>query len=243
MRFLPPLLVLLAATPEPGQGWLGIGLESGAGCIRALLVLPDGPAAKGGLREGECVTHVGSERVSSISDMQDAVAALRPGVATTLSLADGRTITVVPMRRSRAAESSFCRYRAKARPRVYVTLLEGDGGGEAVDGVFSVGELRRRFGAHGHARIIFGNSCSDGPSQFRMEQQPEENKIVPDDAQVQFGYDAPGPRHYVFWPGDAIDGGSATVDLGWACVLRDGGTVAWLPDGGQSCPMSTAPEE
>ena len=73
---------------------MGIGLEDGEGCVRALLVLPDGPAAQAGLRQGECVTHVGAEKVSRIDEMQDAVAASRPGVATTLSLADGRTLTV-----------------------------------------------------------------------------------------------------------------------------------------------------
>jgi hypothetical protein len=239
-----PVLFLLAVTPEVQQSFLGIGLGQGDGCVTALLVLPDGPAAQAGLREGECVARVGAETVSRIEEMQAAAAASRPGVATTLTLADGKTLTVVPVPRSNVVERRFCRYRAKVRPRVYVTLLEGDGGGDTLDGVFSVGALRERFGAKGHAQVIFGNSCSDGPTEFRVEPQPSEDMLVPDDAQVQFGYDAPGPRHYIFFSlDDSPDGGVVRRDSGWRCRQRDGKEVPWVPDGGQPCPVLIVPDE
>jgi len=238
------LLVLLAVTPDARQSFLAISLDQGEDCVRALLVLPDGPAAKAGLREGECVTHVGAKRVSRIEEMQDAVAASRPGEATTLSLVDGRTLTVVPVARTAVLEHEMCRYRAKGRPRLSVTLLEGEGGGDTLDGHYSIGDLRKRFGAKGHAQIILGSSCSDGSIEPRVESQPSEDARVPDGATVRFGYDAPGPRHYIvsLWDGSS-DGGSTRLDLGWSCRRRDGGTVAWLPDGGVPCPVLTVPDE
>jgi hypothetical protein len=235
-----PLLFLLAATPEAGQGFLGIGLEQGDGCVTALLVLPDGPAAQARLREGDCVTRVGAQKVSRIEELQAAVAKSAPGASTTLSLADGRILTVVPVERSKVVEGSLCQYRAKVRPRIYVALLEGDGGSATLDGDFSIGDLRERFGAKGHARVIFGSSCTDGPTEFRMEPQPSEDMRVPDGAQVQFGYDAPGPRGHIFW---SLDGGFGERDPVWTCLQRDGREVPWAPDGGQPCPVLTVPDK
>ena len=125
-----------------------------------------------------------------------------------------------------------------------MTLLEGEGGGDTLDGHYSIGDLRKRFGAKGHAQIIFGSSCSDGPTEFRVESQLSEDMGVPDGATVQFGYDAPGPRHYIFYPSDrSSDGGIGRLDMGWSCRQGDGGTAAWLPDGGQPCPVLTVPDE
>jgi hypothetical protein len=109
-------------------------------------------------------------------------------------------------------------------------------------GIFSVGELRARFAARGHVRVIFSNSCSDEPTAFRMKERASEDMLVPDDAHVQFGYDAPGPRYY-FPLDQTSDGGVTSFDRASFCQLRDGGIVAWLPDGGQPCPVLTAPDE
>jgi hypothetical protein len=235
-----PVLLLFAATPDARQGFLGVALEQGDGCVRAVLVLPNGPAAQAGLGEGDCITRVGAVRVSRIEEVQAAVAASGPEVRTTLSLMDGRTLAVVPVQRSNDMESRLCRYRAEVLPRVHVTLLEGDGGNATLDGDFSIGDLRKRFRANGHARVIFGKSCSDGPSEFRMELQPSEDTRVPDDALVQFGYDAPGPRRYIYW---SLDGGMRERDPAFTCLQRDGGEVPWESDGGQPCPVLTVPDE
>lgn len=235
MRLALSLLLLLAMTPEAGQGFLGIGLEQGDGCVTALLVDPEGPATQAGLRERDCVSRVGAEKVSRIEEMLAAIAASKPGLATTLSLTDGRTLTVVPVPRSTTVESRFCRYRAQVRPHIQVVLLERDGSRVSLDGVFAIRDLRNRFDAKEHARIIFGSSCSDAPHEFRMELQPGEEFRVPDDAQVQFGYDAPGPRQYISLEDGGIIAGS--------CLQADGGEVIWKPDAGQPCPVLTVPAE
>jgi Do/DeqQ family serine protease len=65
-------------------------------------VLQDGPAARAGIQPGDVITHVGSTPIHQVNELLAAVAALKPGVATELTVQrrDSRLrITVVPARR------------------------------------------------------------------------------------------------------------------------------------------------
>ncbi len=74
-----------ALTPEIAES-LQIGNRQG---VLITGVLQDGPASKGGLRPGDVVVLVANQPVTSVSQLLDAVAALPPGQAATVTVLRG----------------------------------------------------------------------------------------------------------------------------------------------------------
>ncbi|MDQ7743445.1 trypsin-like peptidase domain-containing protein [Hydrogenophaga pseudoflava] len=97
------------------RGWIGVepqdltpelaesfSISSGTGVI-ITGVLQNGPAAQAGVRPGDVVTQVGDKPVSNVSQLLSAVAALTPGVPSSLEIArkDGKKrIQITPGKRN-----------------------------------------------------------------------------------------------------------------------------------------------
>lgn len=95
--------------PAPQRGYLGLTVRETDGGVVVERVLPDGPAAKAGVREGEAVTSVGDLRIRNLEDLD---AALRPAtVGRTLAIglrsdAGTRSVLVTLGKRPDAAEAA-----------------------------------------------------------------------------------------------------------------------------------------
>ncbi|NHN88308.1 S1C family serine protease [Acetobacter conturbans] len=76
-----PVVEVLRTSGHIDRGWLGVTLEDeeGQDGARVVDVDRDGPAQKGGLRKGDFVTTVGTERVANARTLIRIVAATRPG--------------------------------------------------------------------------------------------------------------------------------------------------------------------
>lgn len=83
-----PVVEALRANGRIDRGWLGVTLEDEDGRDGARVVDLDrgGPADKGGVRKGDFVTNVGSERVESARTLIRAVAAAHPGTVLPLTV-------------------------------------------------------------------------------------------------------------------------------------------------------------
>jgi len=85
-------------TPLAGDGYVGIQLaETDAGLVVHLLV-PNGPADKAGLQQGDLIFKIDRQRVSSIADAITLISATRPGTTLPITvIRDGtqQTFTLV----------------------------------------------------------------------------------------------------------------------------------------------------
>jgi serine protease Do len=98
-----PVVETLRRDGRVERGWLGVQVqdvmaEETRAPRRAVLVAGverAGPAARGGLRQGDLVTAINGERVDSSRGLVRAIAAVPPGQTVRLSLLrDGRTVEV-----------------------------------------------------------------------------------------------------------------------------------------------------
>jgi S1-C subfamily serine protease len=81
-------------SPQADFGWLGAAVaDDGDGALVAEVV-PGGPAEDAGLQQGDVVTAIDGQPVSSAEDLVNAIAGHEPGDQVTLELADGRTVEV-----------------------------------------------------------------------------------------------------------------------------------------------------
>jgi putative serine protease PepD len=84
----------LIASGKVEHAFLGVRLADDEGA-RVAAVVPNGPAADGGLRVGDRVVRAGGERVSSASDLRRIIDAHDPGDELDLRVVrNGRTVTV-----------------------------------------------------------------------------------------------------------------------------------------------------
>jgi serine protease Do len=67
------------------------------GCVGVLAVQPDSPAWQAGLRTGECISHVGEERVSTPAAFKRAVERAGNGPVALRTASEKRTVFVEPM--------------------------------------------------------------------------------------------------------------------------------------------------
>jgi S1-C subfamily serine protease len=77
----------------PGRPWLGIIAQERGGRVIVTGLADDGPAAKAGVREGDLIIGVGTDRVRGLADLYRKIWALgEPGVPVPLSLLHGSSI-------------------------------------------------------------------------------------------------------------------------------------------------------
>jgi thiol-disulfide isomerase/thioredoxin len=88
-----------AAAPAPAPGYLGVQLAPAGAGLRIASVLPEGPAAAAGLREGDVIVGMRGGPPGSVTSFIAAVRAAGPGVRLPLQLErGGQRITVeVPL--------------------------------------------------------------------------------------------------------------------------------------------------
>ncbi len=73
-----PFAAMDEATPTPKLGVSAEDRADGAG-VRVLSVKPGSPAASAGIREGDVITRVGDDKVSSVDELQMAVRSHKSG--------------------------------------------------------------------------------------------------------------------------------------------------------------------
>src|SRR5258706_7231840 len=96
--------LLSVASVALSAPWFALSVAGGRpGCVEVKWVQPDGPAGYAGLHDGDCVAQVDGKTVSTSDDLVKALGETRPSRATTLSLSNGRTVQVVPTKRTREA--------------------------------------------------------------------------------------------------------------------------------------------
>jgi membrane-associated protease RseP (regulator of RpoE activity) len=74
MKFLAPLLGLKPNFDVRPRGFLGIEGESGKACFTVLMVVPDSPADKAGIKKGDKIRSVGGKNVELLREIQEALA-------------------------------------------------------------------------------------------------------------------------------------------------------------------------
>ena len=124
---LPPELrtVLDALGADLLLGIVAIDTGIGAGVVA---VLPGSPAQRAGLAEGDLITAIGAAPVTSGAELRDAIEALAPGTAYTLTASRGGVPGLLDLEREAASEGNA--WRAELlRLIALVVMLEGAPGG------------------------------------------------------------------------------------------------------------------
>ena len=95
LAFFPPLSIGIRAQGSPGpRPRLGVSVEESEGGVSVVSVQDATPASKAGLRAGDRIVSLGSAGISSIDDLERALAGVVPGSSVTLRLVrNGRTLT------------------------------------------------------------------------------------------------------------------------------------------------------
>lgn len=81
-------------SPLRRRGWFGLQPSNHPAGALVAAVVPDAPAARAGLRPGDVVSALDGAPVASARALREALAAKRFGDVVTLSLADGRAVTL-----------------------------------------------------------------------------------------------------------------------------------------------------
>ncbi len=102
-------------------GIVAVDTGIGAGVVA---VLPGSPAERAGLAEGDLITAIGAEPIESGAQLRDAIEALSPGTAYTLTASRGGVPGLLDLEREAASEGDA--WRAELlRLIALVVLLEG----------------------------------------------------------------------------------------------------------------------
>ncbi len=114
---------------EVTRGWLGVsiqpvtedmasalGLKSRKGALIGD-VLPDGPAAKAGMKRGDVITKIANNEIDDVNDLLNRVAALRPGTTVEVTVhRDGKSRGLKTKIEKREAEKSATSRGADPEP-------------------------------------------------------------------------------------------------------------------------------
>lgn len=128
VRLVPAAQVDAFLAEMAGEAHVGVGLrellsldaDERTGLLTVVTPVPDGPAARAGVRTGDVIQSIGGVRADTM-DLARAMAALRgpEGSRVEVSIRRGRDIEAVSLRRE----------RVEPPPPVTVRLRSGDGGG------------------------------------------------------------------------------------------------------------------
>ncbi len=98
-----------ATAPEPARGYLGVSVRESERGVVVDQVLPDGPAAGAGVREGDVVTSIDEQRVDALADLDGALRGAPAGRKVVLGLrgdAGTRSVSLTLGRRPAEARAS-----------------------------------------------------------------------------------------------------------------------------------------
>jgi len=193
--------------------WFALSIAGGRpGCVEVKWVQPDGPAGHAGLHDGDCIVQVDGKTVSTSDDLIKALGETRPNRTTTLGLSHGRAIQVVPTKRTREAERTYCEYRATRFIRIRVLIVRAPDDGEeanlSLPGVATLGEIRKQLAANGRARVFRGSACDDPQKAPVVMDDAAESTAITDGTVIHFGFD--NMTNISIWrieSGDHTDGG------------------------------------
>jgi S1-C subfamily serine protease len=118
------ILAVLVLSLSP---WFALSIEGGRpGCVAVQWVQPDGPSGRAGLKEGDCISRVNGQAVSTSDALLQALGKVPTKEVTALTLSSGRVVRVLPGTRSREAEIAYCEFRRSklARVRVFIFMVK-----------------------------------------------------------------------------------------------------------------------
>ena len=170
-----------AAPEAQPRAWLGVFLGDAVdGGVQILDVVPDGPAAQGGLARGDILIRIDAADVGDRDALRRAFQAMAPGKTATITvLRDGRSRTS-PVVLGAAPPPAWKVWELPPTPPVPPssgvtrTLELAARGAVSADRALGVGfeevpaELRTHLGGSANAGVLITRVAADGPSAGRL---------------------------------------------------------------------------
>ncbi len=209
-----PIALLVAALLN---GWMGADLELRADCLEVTSVWLGGPAASGGLEQGDCLTNVTIDgRALPLVNALEQIVEAGGGSVLRAQAAKGRPVLVTLTAPKRETLIAYCEWRQGRRIKLNVVFFSG---GDATLSELefevppSIQEVRKRIGATGAPRVDLKADCAFKPR--KVVGRVTDALIITSDATVSFG--EPPQSMFVI----QADGG--TCQLPAPPYLSDGG--------------------
>lgn len=191
---LSPLTLVAVAVLN---GWMGADLELRGDCLEVTAVWPGGPAAAGGVKDGDCLIDVTIDATPFPANgaLEGIVSANGPALLR--ARAGARRVEVTITTPKREVLMAYCDWRQSRRFTIDVVVYSHGGmtlSQQQYAAPPSIRDIRKRIGALGSPHIEFKPDCASRPR--KVTEVVTEDLRVTADATVSFG-EAPPPYMFV----------------------------------------------
>jgi hypothetical protein len=182
-------VIQVVAAVAVSSGWLGVEYEEAVGCVRVTLVFSEGPAARAGVQEGDCLAKLGTRATRDAPSFVRAMSALEVARPVLVVFSDKRTALITPEFTSKEKETAFCRYAEARRTLIFVASKNAGVTRSTrivTDKPLTIEQIRVRVGEPERpVRVVVGRPCGLYDAPIVMD-RPGELFAVPSRSVVAF---------------------------------------------------------
>jgi hypothetical protein len=197
------ILFLAAIAP-----WFGLTVGSAQkDCVSVKMIAPFGPAARAGLRDGQCVSSVDGTSTTQQDKLIEFLSSRTPGRPATIVLSTREELTVIPESRTPRKAREYCEFTRTRSVSVLTLVWKHDDNitqyNLHFDTAVTLGRIRHQLKAAGTARAFINDHCILGHGPTQIDDAPD-SAVITGRASIHFGYDKMKDREETITLGPAL---------------------------------------